>query len=150
MDLSKILTISGKSGLFEVVNQSKTGLVVQTFEGGKKMPVFATDRSSSLEDISLFTSGDDVPLKEVLLKIFDREEGKACPVNTSEPAAMKEYFGEILPEYDRDRVYLSDIKKVLTWYNLLLEKGLITKEEEETEKPDPEAETSKKQEDKPE
>jgi pyruvate/2-oxoglutarate dehydrogenase complex dihydrolipoamide acyltransferase (E2) component len=131
MDLSKILTIAGKGGLHEVVTQSKTGLIVQSLETGKKTPVFASDRSSSLEDISLFTTGEDVPLKEVLLKVFDKEEGKSCPVNTSDPSAMKKYFGEVLPEYDRDRVYMSDIKKVLTWYNILLEKGLIVKEEEE-------------------
>ncbi len=163
MDLSKILTIAGKGGLHEVVTQSKTGLIVQSLETGKKMPVFASDRSSSLEDISLFTTGEDVPLKKVLLKVFDKEEGKACPVNTSDPSAMKKYFGEVLPEYDRDRVYMSDIKKVLTWYNILLEKGLIVKEEEEkaeeqateqaTEKATEKASektTEKTQEDKPE
>lgn len=129
-----MIAISGKSGLFEVISQTPSGLIVQSLEDGRKFPVFASTRSSVLEDISVFTTGEDVPLKEVLLKIFDKEEGKAC-LNPKEPVEkLKAYFAELLPEYDRDRVYVSDIKKVLSWYLLLLEKNMIHHPEKEEEK----------------
>lgn len=131
MDLSKILTVSGKSGLFKVVSQTKSGLVVESLNDGKKIPVFLSDRSSALEDISIFTLTEDIPLKDVLLKIFDKEEGKPCIDAKEDPAKLKAYFETILPDYDRERVYISDIKKVFAWYNLLLEKEMITPEEPE-------------------
>lgn len=129
MDLSKILTISGKSGLFKVVSQSKGGLVVESLADGKKIPVFLSDRSSALGDISIFSPTEDIPLKEVLLKIFEKEGGKPCIDPREEPAKLKAYFETILPDYDRERVYISDIKKVFAWYNLLLEKELIGPDE---------------------
>jgi len=133
MDLSKILTISGKSGLFKVVSQTKNGLVVESLVDGKKIPVFVSDRSSALEDISIFTVTEDIPLKQVLLKIFEKEDGKPCIDPKEDPAKLKAYFETILPDYDPDRVYISDIKKLFAWYNLLLEKEMITPEEPEKE-----------------
>ncbi len=142
MDLSKLIAISGKSGLFEVISQTPSGLIVQSLEDGRKFPVFSSTRSSVLEDISVFTTKEDIPLKEVLLKIFDKEEGKACP-SPKEPAEkLKTYFAELLPEYDKERVYLSDMKKVLSWYLLLLEKNMIHHPEKEEEK-DPKAASGK-------
>jgi hypothetical protein len=131
MDLSNILTVSGKSGLFKVVSQTKSGLVVESLNDGKKIPVFLSDHSSALEDISIFTLTEDIPLKDVLLKIFEKEEGKPCIDAKEDPAKLKAYFETILPDYDRERVYISDIKKVFAWYNLLLEKEMITPEEPE-------------------
>lgn len=131
MDLSNILTVSGKSGLFKVVSQTKSGLVVESLDDGKKIPVFLSDRSSALEDISIFTLTEDIPLKEVLLKIFEKEEGKPCIDAKEDPAKLKACFETILPDYDSERVYISDIKKVFAWYNLLLEKEMITPEEPE-------------------
>jgi hypothetical protein len=131
MDLSNILTVSGKSGLFKVVSQTKSGLVVESLNDGKKIPVFLSDRSSALEDISIFTLTEDIPLKDVLLKIFEKEEGKPCIDAKEDPAKLKAYFETILPDYDRERVYISDIKKVFAWYNLLLEKEMITPDEPE-------------------
>ncbi len=133
MDLSKILTISGKNGLFKVVTQSKSGLIVESLSDGKRLPVFASDRSSSLEDISIFTTGEDVPLKQVLLTIFEKENGKPSIDAKSDQGALRAKFEEILPDYDRERVYASDIKKVFAWYALLLEKGLITVAQEDQE-----------------
>ncbi len=129
MDLSNILTIIGKSGLFKVVSQTKNGLVVESLTDGKKIPVFLSDRSSALEDISIFTITEDIPLKEVFLKIFEKEEGKPCIDPKENAGKLKAYFETILPDYDQERVYISDIKKVFAWYNLLLEKGMITPEE---------------------
>ncbi len=143
MDLSKIMTISGKGGLFRVISETRSGMLAESLTDGKKTPVFAADRSSLLEDISIFTSEGDVPLKEVLWKIHEHEGGQPSIDPKSDPATAKARFGEILPEYDKDRVYMSDIKKVFAWYNLLLEKGLITEpeseKEEETENSNPEA-----------
>jgi hypothetical protein len=127
MDLSNILTISGKNGLFKVVSQAKNSIIVESLTDGRKLPVFATDRSSSLEDISIFTREEDLPLKEVFLKIFEAENGKPSMDPKAEPAALSARFEQILPEYDKERVYQSDIKKVFSWYSILLEKGLITK-----------------------
>ncbi len=115
-----------------MVSQTKTGLIVESLNDGRKMPIFASHQTSSLEDISLFTYGEDVPLKEVLWKIHEKEEGKPAINPKSSAAELKAYFETVLPEYDQERVYNSDIKKVLSWYNLLLEKGLITPPEEET------------------
>ncbi len=117
--------------MFKVVSQGKNSLIVESLVDGRKLPVFATDRSSSLEDISIFTRGEDMPLQEVLYKIFEKEEGKPSIDPKETPAALTARFEEILPEYDKDRVYLSDIKKVFSWYALLLEKGLITKPSDE-------------------
>lgn len=148
MDLSKLLTISGKNGLFHVVSQSKTGLIVESLTDGKKFPVFATDRSSSLQDISVFTYGDDLPLKEILLRIFEKEEGKPCVDPKADPGELKAYFTSIVPDFDQERVYHSDLKKIFSWYNLLVEKELISREalveQEEEDKEDDEKEAGDK------
>ncbi len=138
MDLSKVMAISGKSGLFKVVSQSRGSIIVESLADGKKMPVFATHRSSVLEDISMFTYTDDVPLKEVLWKIYQKEGGKALSIDLKASSdQLKEYFEAILPDYDQERVYASDIRKLFSWYNLLLEHDLISEpvaEEAEEEK----------------
>ncbi len=133
MDLSKIMTISGKGGLFRVISETRSGMLVESLTDGKKIPVFAADRSSLLDDISIFTSEGDVPLKEVLWKIHEHEGGELSIDPKADPAAAKAKFEEILPEYDKDRVYMSDIKKVFTWYSLLFEKDMISKPEQEKE-----------------
>ncbi len=128
------MTISGKGGLYRVLSETRSGMLVESLTDGRKIPVFATDRSSLLEDISIFTSEGDVPLKEVLWKIHEHEGGELSIDPKADPAAAKAKFEEVLPEYDKDRVYMSDIKKVFTWYNLLFEKDLISKPESEDEK----------------
>ncbi|MDR4988119.1 MAG: DUF5606 domain-containing protein [Bacteroidales bacterium] len=131
MDLSKIMTIAGKSGLYKVLSETRQGMLVESMTDGKKTHVFASDRSSLLEDISLFTTEGDKPLKEVLWMIHEHEGGKALPDPKLDAGATKAKFEELLPDYDKNRVYFSDMKKVFAWYNLLLEKGLITRPEEE-------------------
>jgi len=129
MDLSKILSISGKSGLYKVVSKTKNGLIVESLSDGKKIPIFIGDRSSTLEDISMFTYTEDVPLKKVILSIFEKENGGPCIDPKESPEKLKAYFETILPDYDKERVFVSDIKKLFNWYNTLLSKDLITKEE---------------------
>ncbi|MBU2651483.1 MAG: DUF5606 domain-containing protein [Bacteroidetes bacterium] len=142
MDLKEILAISGKPGLYKLVSQTKTGAIVESLTDGKRFPAFAHEKISSLEEISIFIENDDIPLKEVLKKIHEKQAGGPAPDPKGETEVVRAFFEEVLPEYDRDRVYHSDIKKVLTWYNLLLEKEMLDFTEEESteeEKDKPEA-----------
>lgn len=133
MDLSKILVISGKPGLFELVSQTKGGAIVESLIDHKRCPVFHNDRISSLNEISIFTDDDDKPLREILQDIFRKENEQAValdPKKASNEEVFK-YFGEVLPNYDHDRVHASDVKKILSWYNLLISAGKIDLKESE-------------------
>jgi hypothetical protein len=132
MSLKGILAISGQSGLFRVLSEGKNSVIVESLLTGKKTTVYSNAKMSALEDIAIYTSGEDVPLKQVLKKIAEKEnEGPAISVKSPSGDIIK-YFADILPEYDRERVYFSDIKKIISWYNLLLEKNLLNLNEEET------------------
>ena len=135
MDLSKILSITGRPGLYRLIGESKSNLVVESLTDGKRGPAFGHERISALKDISIYTDEEDVPLEEVFKKIYEMKNGEAV-LNPKKASAneIKELFAEILPDYDRDSVYVSDMKKVFTWYNFLLEKGLMEFTEEEEEK----------------
>lgn len=134
MDLSKILSVTGKSGLFKLLSHNKTSFIVESLTDGKRFPVFPNDGVATLDNISIFTEDDDVSLQSVLLSIYKKENGAQSTVNVSDNNALKAYFAEILPNYDRERVYVSNMKKVVLWYNQLVEKQLIDdKEEEKTE-----------------
>ena len=132
--LEGILSISGQSGLFKLVTQAKNGIIVESFDTQKRMPVYSNAKVSALEDIAIFTSGEEVPLKDVFLKIYTVENKKETSVSKKATNdEVKEYFEDILPEYDKDRVYVSDMKKIITWYNTLLEKGLLNFDEKKEE-----------------
>ncbi len=136
MDFSKILSISGKPGLHKMVGESKNGLIVESLTDGKKFPAFSHERISSLKEISIYTETGDISLKEVLKKMKEIQDGK--PVDNPKKANssdLKALFEQFVPDYDKDAVYVSDIKKVFTWYNLLLEKDMLdfTDDEEEDE-----------------
>jgi hypothetical protein len=137
MKLSEILSISGKSGLFILVSRSKTGVIVESISDKKRFPAFGTDRISSLEEISMFTYEKDVPLKEVFKSIFDKENGGLAIDPKSDQKLLKQYMEEILPDYDSERVYVSDMKKLFTWYNLLVQNNLLdlSSDEESVETP---------------
>jgi len=134
MDLSKILSVTGKPGLYRMVGEAKNNLIIESLIDGKKIPSFAHDRVSSLKEISIYTEGEDIPLVKVFQKIFETNEGKpvANPKKSSNDD-IKALFESILPDYDKDAVYVSDMKKVFSWYNLLLEKGLMEFSEETDE-----------------
>ncbi len=132
--LKGILAISGQAGLFKMVSQAKNSIIVESLVDGKRMPAYATSRISALEDISIFTEEDDVKLLEVFGLIFEKEEGQPAISHKVSANELKNYFEEILPDYDKDRVYVSDIKKVIMWYNLLLDKDVFTFGEEEVKK----------------
>ena len=134
MDLSKILSVTGKSGLFKLLSHNKNSFIVESLTDGKRFPVFPNDGVATLDNISIFTEDEDVSLESVLLSIYKKENGEKCAVNLNDNQALKAYFAEVLPNYDRERVYVSNIKKVILWYNQLVEKQLIdNKEEEKTE-----------------
>lgn len=130
MDLSGIISIAGMSGLYKVIAQSKNGIIVESLLDKKRMPAYATHRVSALEDVSIYSTGDDVPLKDVFQKIYDKEKGGACIDHKKTDSELKEYFKSAFAEYDQDRVYVSDIKKLLMWYNILQKEGLLDKKEE--------------------
>lgn len=119
MNLKDILSITGKPGLYKTVAQAKNGVIVESISDGKRFQVFANDKISSLEEISIFTDGDDLPLKVVLKRMHDQENGAADSNPKSDDKAMRAYFAGIVPEYDKERVYVSHIRKILVWYNLL-------------------------------
>ncbi len=136
MDLSKVVTISGKPGLFLVTSSGAGKLVVESLLDGKRTPAFANDKISSLEEISIFTTGDDKPLKEVFVSIHEKiGDNIGFDPKRVSPVELKEKFMLVLPEYDEDSVYQSDMKKVFQWYQLLNDKGLLdfTIEEAKTE-----------------
>ncbi|MFY9309308.1 MAG: DUF5606 domain-containing protein [Bacteroidia bacterium] len=146
MDLSGIISIAGMSGLYKVIAQTKNGLIVESLADKKRIPVYATHKVSTLEDVRIYSTGDEVPLKEVFQKIYDKEKGATTSVDAkAADAELKKYFKTVFAEYDEDRVYGSDIKKVLSWYNILHKEGLLEKKEEkkEDEKPAKEEKAAK-------
>ncbi len=123
MELKDILAISGKPGLFKYVAQSSNGVIVESLLDGKRMNAPASSRVSALTEISIYTEGEDIPLADVFTNIYKYTEGKEAISPKETPEKLKAYFAEILPEYDRDRVHVSDMKKVFAWYNALLAAG---------------------------
>ncbi|MCK9320762.1 MAG: DUF5606 domain-containing protein [Bacteroidales bacterium] len=130
MDLSKILSISGKPGLFTLISQAKSGALIESLLDGKRQTAFANAKISSLQDISIFTIDEDIPLVKVFQEIYKKEDGKDCIDPKSDSKKLIAYMTEIVPNFDSERVYVSDMKKLFTWYNLLNSNGLIDLKEE--------------------
>ena len=136
IQLKDILAISGKGGLFKFIAQARNGIVVESLEDQKRHVAPATARVSSLEDIAIFTIDEEVPLADIFFMIHEKSEGKECLSHKAAVEELKSQFKELVPEYDEDRVYVSDIKKVFQWYNQLHVHELlevIDKEEEKEE-----------------
>ena len=139
--LKKILSIAGKPGLYKLVSNGKNMLIVENLETGKRIPAYARDRIVSLGDIAMYTVGDEVPLSKVLTSIFNELDGKVVdPSASATPEALHAFLEKVLPDYDRTRVYNNDIKKLIQWYNLLINVGITSFEEVEDEAPAAEAE----------
>ncbi|NLI24967.1 MAG: DUF5606 domain-containing protein [Bacteroidales bacterium] len=134
MTLKDIYTIAGYSGLFKYVAQGRNGIIVEGIEDKKRMNAFATMKVSSLGDISVFTQTGDIPLIDILKRIREKENSNPGP-ETKDPKVLQVYFESILPEYDKERVHQSDIKKIVSWYNLLQKNNLlgVLDEEEKTD-----------------
>jgi hypothetical protein len=141
MELSKILAITGRPGLYKMLAQTKNGLIVESLQDSKRHTAFSHERISSLEEISIFTTDEDLPLKDVLKKIYDKQNGEKAISHKSEAKELKAFFKEAVPNYDEENVYVSDIKKVIQWYNLLQEHNMLEFDEEEEKKEDGEVKT---------
>ncbi|THD65763.1 hypothetical protein E7Z59_14345 [Robertkochia marina] len=134
MGLDKILAISGKPGLYQLKAQTRSGFVAESLIDGKKISVGLRNNVSLLSEIAIYTLTEEVPLREVFNKISEKEEGGKTSVSHKEGKdKLEEYFFSVLPDYDEDRVYPSDIKKVVQWYNLLHENGITDFAEEKEE-----------------
>lgn len=124
--LKTILAISGKPGLYKLISQGKNMLIVESVADRKRMPIYASDKVISLGDIAMYTDADEVPLSVVLESVKTKEEGKEASLDYKKASAeeLGEFMAAVLPNYDRDRVHLSDIKKLIQWYNLLVSNGV--------------------------
>ncbi len=120
MEFNKIMSVSGKPGLFKILSQTKTGVIVQSLVDGKRMPIAATSNVSLLENIAIYTEHEEVPLAQVFKSIADKENNKEAISHKASAKELTTYFSEILPDYDSERVYTSNIKKVIQWYNVLV------------------------------
>lgn len=142
MDLSKIVTIAGKPGLFVIKSQAIGRIILESLIDGKCTPAFANDRLSSLEEISIFSVDEDKPLKEVFKSIHDKMGDKVdFEVKKASNDVLRAKFLEVMPDYDQDAVYPSDMKKVFQWYQMLMDKNLLDfTEEEKAEEAKPQGE----------
>jgi len=121
MKLEKVIAISGKPGLYEIISQSKAGVIVESLADKKRFPVNSLHNISTLNDIAIYTYEEEVPLKGVFLSIFEKETGAKSIDPKSSKGDLLNYFGEVLPGFDEERVYPSNIKKILSWYNALVD-----------------------------
>ncbi|MFY0629384.1 MAG: DUF5606 domain-containing protein [Flavobacteriaceae bacterium] len=138
MEFSKIISVAGKPGLFQAVSQTKTGFIVESLTDKKRFPIPSTNNVSLLENIAIYTYEEEVPLLTVFKSMYEKQEGKEALSHKESGNKLAAYFLEVLPDYDEDRVYTSNIKKVIQWYNLLVNAGLdfsvvVATEEESTE-----------------
>ncbi|MDD3488681.1 MAG: hypothetical protein EOM47_03375 [Bacteroidia bacterium] len=133
--LKEILSVTGKPGLFKLVSQGKNMLIVESLIDGKRIPAYSRDKVVSLGDIAMFTETEEVPLSEVLEKLKTKENGQPASIDPkADNDTLRKFMAEVLPDYDRDRVYPSDIRKLISWYNLLINNNItefLAKEEEQ-------------------
>ena len=128
--LKEILSISGKPGLYKLVNNTSNAIIVESLLDGKRFPAYSNSKIISLEDISIYTENEDMPLKEVLKRIFDKENGADILSHKEATEKIQAYFEEVVPEYDKERVYVSDMRKIIQWYNLISKKKILNFSEE--------------------
>ena len=133
MNLKDILAISGEGTLFKFIAQGKNAVIVENLETGRRFSAGAQARVSALDEISIFTNEEDMPLAKVMDRLWEKENGGEAISHRQPDEELKKYFAEVLPEYDRDRVYTSDIRKVIHWYNMLQGLNLLVKDEPQEE-----------------
>ena len=126
--LKNILAITGKPGLYRLVNRGTNMLIVESLLDGKRMPTYARDKIISLADVSMYTTGDDIELWKVLEAACKKEDGKPCAIDAkkADNKVVLAWFDEVLPDWDRDRVYPTDVRKLISWYNILVNAGITT------------------------
>ena len=133
IDLTGFISITGQPGLYKIVAQSKNGIIVEGLSDKKRVNIYASTKVSTLTDISMFTTGDDKPIEEIMTSVFEKEKGGAAIDNKSDDKAVEKYFSEILPEYDKERVYVSNMRKLINWYNALQSSGNLKEKTEAKE-----------------
>lgn len=131
MELRTVLSISGKPGLFKLIAHRKNGVVVESLIDGNRTSIPATANVSSLGDIAIYTYEEEVPLREVFKAMAEVTEGKEALSHKSSKDQLEDFFGEVLPKFDQERVYASDIKKVVQWFNILVKNDLLSLLDEE-------------------
>ena len=134
MDLSLIFNVPGKPGLYKLISQGKNSAIMESLIDKKRAPFFGLDKMSSLAEIAIYTEAEEIPLADVFRAIHKKENGGACLGHKEDAKKVRDYFAVVLPSYDRERVYESNIRKVLQWYNLLQKEGLVDQELSEREK----------------
>lgn len=134
MDLSLIFNVPGKPGLYKLISQGKNSAIMESLIDKKRAPFFGLDKMSSLAEIAIYTEAEEMPLADVFRAIHKKENGGACLGHKEDAKKVRDYFAVVLPTYDRERVYESNIRKVLQWYNLLQKEGLVDQELSEREK----------------
>jgi hypothetical protein len=150
--LKDIIAIAGQGGLYKYISQARNGIIVESLETGKKMQAFSSMKVNTLKDIAVYTKQEEIPLEEVLKKISEKESGGTSIDHKSSPDELKSYFLKILPDFDQERVYISDIKKMINWYNILQkhdllkfeEKGIVSAETSEEKKTENQAKAKTK------
>ena len=145
--LKKVLSVSGKPGLYKMISQGKNLLIIESLTDKKRIPAYASDKVISLGDIAIYTNAEEVPLYKILNTVKEKENLQKISVDFSKatPDELRAYFAEVLPEFDRERVYPTDIKRLMNWYNILLDAGITVFDPEEKEE-----ETAVKEEGEPE
>ena len=143
MDLSKILSISGRPGLYQVISQLKSAVLVESLLDKKRFPAFPHEKISTLEEIAVFTANEDKPLRDIFKAFYDKLEGRPALDAKSDNKLLQAFFVEVIPDYDVERVYISDIRKIISWYNLLLEHKILDFTEKEEEKSEEKTEEKK-------
>jgi hypothetical protein len=136
MDLKDLMAISGYPGLFKFVSQGRNAIIVESLEDKKRMSAYSTSKISTLEEIAVFTESGEVPLSDVFKKVYRHADGREVLSHKSAGNEIKDFFEEVLPDYDREKVYISDMRKIINWYNLLIQFNLLHPEEEEKTGPD--------------
>ncbi len=130
IDLTGFISITGQPGLYKIVAQSKNGIIVEGLSDKKRVNVYASTKVSTLTDISMFTTGDDKPINEIITAIFDKEKGGPAVDAKADDKTVEAYFAQVLPDYDKERVYVSNMRKLFSWYNALQSTGNLKTEEE--------------------
>lgn len=132
--LKEILSISGKPGLYKLVSSSANAIIVESLLDGKRFPAYSNSKIIALEDISIYTEDEDMPLKDIMKRMSEKANGELILNHKEATEKIQAYFNEVVPEYDKDRVYVSDMRKIVQWYNLLVGKQLLSFEEKQEEK----------------
>jgi hypothetical protein len=133
IDLTGIISISGQPGLYKIIAQSKNGIIVEGLSDKKRLNVYASTKVSTLADIGMYTTGDDKPLEEIITAVFEKEKGGPALDPKADDKQVEKYFSEILPDYDKERVYVSNMRKLFSWYNILQSTGNLKEKEEAKE-----------------